>query len=128
MLKRFLQAENFLFGQSAAIAVCLQQGHFSATRGLAGGVEADRRSDAADAVQVSIGFRYVLDCAIVAAGHAVRRGDRVFDFALERGCEAMPYSGKADFELISVHGNLLLLICSQHSRQELIAGHVSKLI
>jgi len=43
-------------------------------------------------------------------------------------CEAMPYSGKADFELIGVHGNLLLLICSQHSRQELIAGHVSKLI
>jgi hypothetical protein len=43
---------------------------------------------------------------IVAAGHPVRRYDCVFDLALERSCETVPYFGKADFELIGMHGAL----------------------
>jgi hypothetical protein len=69
----------------------------------------------------------VLDHAVVAAGHVVRRDHGGFDLALERGRKAVPYSGKTDFELI-VHEGLPWLLCTKHLPQVLSVGQVSRLI
>jgi hypothetical protein len=46
---------------------------------------------------------------ILVSGHAI--GDDERNLAFERGCEAVPYSGNADFELISIQATLPLLVC-----------------
>jgi hypothetical protein len=82
----------------------LHQGCFGDTRRLAGGGEADRWTNAADAVQVAIGIRDMLGDATAAVRHAIGRDDGIPDFALERSREPVPYSCKPGFELIVVHG------------------------
>jgi hypothetical protein len=106
--KRPLEVKNFCLSQSPALAIRLHQGHFGGARSLAGGGEADRGPDAADAVQMAVGFGDMLDNAVTAAGHVVGRDDCLCDLALERGCKAVPYPGQAGFELIGVHGALLV--------------------
>jgi hypothetical protein len=101
--KRPLEVENFCLSQPPALAICLHQGHFGGARSLAGGGEADRGPDAADAVQMAVGFGDMLDNAVTAAGHVVGRDDCLCDLALERGCKAVSYYGQAGFELIGVH-------------------------
>jgi hypothetical protein len=44
-------------------------------------------------------------------GHAVGEDERVHNLAFERGCEAVPYPGNADFELIGIHATLPWLVC-----------------
>jgi hypothetical protein len=58
----------------------------------------------------------------------IGRDDCVCDLALERGCEAVPYSGKADFKVIGVHGVLPWLLRRKLPRQTLIVGQVLRLI
>jgi hypothetical protein len=101
--KRLLENENFGLGWSAAFVMRRGQGHFGSVRRLAGRGEADRRSDAADAVQKAIGIGDVLGNAVTAVGHLVGRDDRVCDLVLECGRKAVAYSGQAGFELIGVH-------------------------
>jgi hypothetical protein len=108
--------------------MCLQQEGFGSTRSLAGGGKADRWSDAADTVQVAIGFGDMLDDPTLAASHVTGADDRISDLAFERRCKAMPYPGKANFELIGIHGALPWLLCSKHPRQTLIVSQVSRLI
>ena len=69
--KRLLENENFRLGWFAAFVMRRHQGHFGSVRSLAGGGEADRRSDAADAVQKAIGFGDMLGNTVTAAGHLV---------------------------------------------------------
>jgi hypothetical protein len=69
--KRFLEAENFGLGWPAAFVMRRQQGHFGSARSLAGGGEADRRPDAADAVQKAIGFGDMLRNTDAAMRHVV---------------------------------------------------------
>jgi len=103
----------------------LYQGRFGGVRSFAGGGEADCCADAADSVQVAIGFRNMFDGPVVAARYVIGRDDRVPDFVLERCCEAMPYPGNAHFKLVDVHGVLPWFLGSKHPRQNLRAGQVS---
>jgi hypothetical protein len=70
----------------------------------------------------------MLDNFTVAVSHAIGGDDCILDLAFERGRKAVPYSGKADFELIGVHGALPWLRCSELPRQTLIVSQVSRLI
>jgi hypothetical protein len=49
----------------------------------------------------------------------ISRDDSVRDLALKSGCEAVPHPGKADFELIDVHGMLPLGFLDQSSTSDL---------
>jgi hypothetical protein len=77
---------------------------------------------------MTIGVREVFDQIIVAAGHDVSRDNRVLDLALECDCEAMPYSGKAGFELVGVHDPLLCFLYRKLPQCTLIVSQVSRLI
>jgi hypothetical protein len=128
LFKRFLQADDFSFSQSALFSMCLQQVTFGGARSLAGRGKPDRWSNAGDTVQVAIGDRDMFDNFAVAVSHAIGGDDSILDFAFERGRKAMPYSGKADFELIGVHEVLPWLRYSKLPRQTLIVSQVSRLI
>src|ERR1700737_4935989 len=108
--------------------MCLHQCCFGGARSCAGRGESDRRANAADAVQVTIRVRHMLDNPTFTASHVVGRDECVCDLALERGGEAVPYSGKADFKVIGVHGVLPWLLRSKLPRQTLIVGQVFRLI
>jgi hypothetical protein len=43
----------------------------------------------------------MFDSAVAAAGHAICRGNGIFYRAFKRGCEAVPYPGKASFKLMA---------------------------
>jgi hypothetical protein len=113
-----LQAEDFTFGWSSPFEISLYQGSFGVARGVAGADKANRRPDAADAVQFTVGLRNTFEGATVAISHVISRDDDARDLALQRGCEAVPNPGKADFELINVHG-VLPLVCNQSSTLDL---------
>jgi hypothetical protein len=128
VFKSFLQADDFPLGQSAAFPMCLYQGALGSTGSLACGGEADRRSDAADTVQVAKGVRDMLDNASLAAGHAIDADDSILDLAFQRGRKAVPNPGKANFELICVHGALPWVLSGELPRQTLIVSQVLRLI
>jgi hypothetical protein len=125
--KRYLEAENFGLGWSAAFVMRRHQGHFGGARSLAGGGESDRRSDAADAVQKAIGFGDMPVDTVAAAGHVDGRDDGVCDLALERDCKAVSYDGQAGFESIGVHV-ISFVPLPQLPRLALNAGQVSRFI
>src|ERR1700682_1249684 len=109
--------------------MCLHQCCFGGARSRAGRGESDRRANAADAVQVTIRVRHILDNPTFTASHVIGRDECVRDLALERGGEAVPSSGKADFKVIGVHGVLpWLLRLRKLPRQTLIVGQVLRLI
>jgi hypothetical protein len=128
MFKRFLEADDFSFGQSALLSMRPQQVTFGGARSLAGRGKADRWSNAADTVQVATGVRDMFDNSTVAVSDAIGGDNCIFDLAFERNRKAVPYSGKADFELVGVHGVLHWLLCSKLPRQTLIVSQVSRLI
>jgi hypothetical protein len=128
MFKRFLEADDFSFSQSALFSMCLQQVAFGGARSLAGRGKPDRWSNAADTVQVAIRVRDMFDNSTVAVSYAIGGDDCILDLAFVRSRKAVPYSGEADFELISVHGALPWLRYSKFPRQTLIVSQVSRLI
>jgi hypothetical protein len=117
--KRPLQAEDFTFRWSALFQVSPYQRGFGGAGSVAGRREADCRPDAAHVVQFTIGFRNTFESAIIVVSHMVSRDDSVRDLALKSGCEAVPHPGKADFELIDVHGMLPLGFLDQSSASDL---------
>jgi hypothetical protein len=96
MFKRPLEADDFSIGQSALFSMCLQQGALGSQRGFPGGGKSDGWSNAANAVQVAIGCRDMLDDPALTASHVVGRDDSFSDLAFERGCKAVPYSTQAN--------------------------------
>jgi hypothetical protein len=128
MFKRFLEADDFSFSQSALFSMCLQQVALGGARSLAGRGKPDRWSNAADTVQVAIRVRDMFDNSTVAVSYAIGGDDCILDLAFERSRKAVPYSGEADFELISVHGALPWLRYSKFPRQTLSVSQVSRLI
>ena len=127
MFRRFLQADDFSFSQSALFSMCLQQVAFSGTRSLAGRGKPDCWSNARDTVQVAIGNRGMFDNFAVAVSHAIGGDDSILGFAFKRGCKAAVL-WQGEFRIDRRAWSLPWLRCSKLPRQTLFVSQVSRLI